>query len=162
MANDKRTPNDQQDDLIDRTPRTHDYRKAEARPSDAWVPPSMLPMPTPQEGWTFRYVRTSTLGKSDNTNVSGKFRQGWEPVKAADHPELEMQSDHESRFPENVEIGGLLLCKIPNEVLNQRREYYMKMAADQMKAVDDNYMREQDPRMPLFKEHESRTKFGRG
>jgi hypothetical protein len=160
MANDKRT-NDTQEDLIDRTPRTHDNRETEARASDAWVPPALLPMPNPQPGWTFRYVRTSTLGKQDNTNVSGKFREGWQPVKASEVPELQIRSDRGSTFPENIEIGGLLLCKIPDEVLAKRRKYYLDMAQKQMEAVDRNYMREQDRRMPLSIDKQTRTTFGR-
>jgi hypothetical protein len=160
MADEKRKDTDQQE-LIDRTPRNHDNRETEVRASDAWVPPSLLPTPNPQPGWTFRYIRTSTLGNQDNTNVSGKFRQGWVPVKAADHPELHIKSDRGSEFPENIEIGGLLLCKIPDEVLAQRREYYLNMAADQMEAVDRNYLREQDRRMPMFKDRQTRTSFGR-
>ena len=160
MADEKRT-NDQQEDLIDRTPRSHDNRATEARASDAWVPPAILPMPNPQPGYTFRYVRATLVGRQDNTNVSGKFRQGWEPVRASEVPELKVMSDRGNEFPENVVIGGLLLCKIPDEVLAKRREYYLNMAAQQMEAVDRNYMNEQDRRMPMFKDRQTRTTFGR-
>ena len=145
----------------ERTPRSHDDRTSETRPDDAWVPPTYLPTPTKQDGWEFRWVRTSMLNVADNTNVSSKFRQGWVPVKASDHPEINVMSDHGSRFPDNIQIGGLLLCKIPSEELAKRRKYYENMAHQQMEAVDRNYMREQDPRMPMFKDRKTRTTFGR-
>jgi len=146
----------------ERTPRTNESRETENRPSDSWKPASVLPVPAPQDGYVFRWVRTSTLGQSDNTNVSQKFREGWVPVKAEDHPELEVMSDVGSRFAGNIEIGGLLLCKAPEEDMRQRQEYYQKMAAQQMESVDNSFMRENDPRMPLMNtERTSRTTFGR-
>jgi hypothetical protein len=110
----------------------------------------------------FRWIRTSTLGQSDNTNVSMRFREGWEPVRAEDHPELMIVSDHGSQFPGNVEVGGLLLCKAPREEVDKRAEYYRDMAQAQMDAVDSNYMRESDPRMPVLQpERSTRITFGR-
>ena len=161
MAENERT--ETYDSEIERTPRSSDNREAEARASDSWVPPSYLPKPDPMDGWVFRWIRTSSLGHSDNTNVSNKFRQGWVPVRASDHPELAVMSDIESRFPENIEIGGLLLCKIPEEEALKRRKYYANMSAQQMEGVDHNYLRQNDPRMPLLNpERKSRTSFGRG
>ena len=137
-------------------------REDQQRPSDKWVPPSVLPDPVPQEGWVFRWIRTSTVGQSDNTNVSMRFREGWEPVRAEDHPELMIVSDHGSQFPGNVEVGGLLLCKAPQEEVEKRAEYYRDLAQAQMDAVDSNYMRESDPRMPVLQpERSTRITFGR-
>jgi hypothetical protein len=98
----------------------------------------------------------------DNPNVSGKFREGWVPVRAEDHPEITIMHDHNSRFKGNIEIGGLLLCKIPKEIMDQRAAYHDELARRQLESVDQNFLRENDPRMPLFKERSSRTTFGRG
>lgn len=127
-----------------------------------WQPPQTLPSPTPQPGWVFRWIRTSMVGLADPTNVSSKFREGWEPVKAADHPELMFMADPNSRFKDNVEIGGLLLCKAPEEFVQQRNAYYSKQTQSQMASVDNNFMQTNDPRMPLFAEKRSTTTFGRG
>ena len=81
-----------------------------------------LPDPEPREGVEYRWIRTSALGQSDMTNVSSKFREGWEPVKAEDHPELKVMSDVDSKFKGNVEVGGLLLCKNSKENMDARRE----------------------------------------
>jgi hypothetical protein len=102
------------------------------------------------------------MGQFDPTNTSAKFREGWEPVKAEDHPELKMMTDPNSRFKDNIENGGLLLCKAPSEMVDQRNAYYAKQANDQIQAVDNNFMRSEDGRMPLFSERKSSTSFGRG
>jgi len=138
-------------------------RQAESRPNDSWVPQSSLPVPEPKDGWVFRWIRTSSLGRADNTNVSRQFREGWEPVKAEDHPELKILSDVNSQFKGNVEVGGLLLCKAPEEKMKQRQKYFQEVSDRQIDGVDRSYLRENDPRMPLLNpERSTRTTFGRG
>ena len=138
-------------------------RQAESRPSDSWVPQSSLPVPEPKDGWVFRWIRTSSLGRSDNTNVSRQFREGWEPVRAEDHPELKIMSDHNSNFKGNVEVGGLLLCKAPLEKMKARERYFQEVSDRQIDGVDRSYLRENDPRMPLLNpERSTRSTFGRG
>jgi hypothetical protein len=138
-------------------------RQSEARPSDSWTPQSSLPVPEPKDGWVFRWIRTSSLGRSDNTNVSRQFREGWEPVKAEDHPELKIMSDINSQFKGNVEVGGLLLCKAPEEKMKARQRHFQEVSDRQIDGVDRSYLRENDPRMPLLNpERSTRTTFGRG
>ena len=147
-----------------REPRELETRENETRDT-SWEPASILPDPDPQDGWVFRWVRTSMVGNADNTNVSKKFREGWEPVRAEDHPELQIMSDHKSEWGAkgNIEVGGLLLCKSPEEMAEKRREYYKRHAESQMQAVDNNYMRENDPRMPvLAPDRKTRVVFGGG
>jgi hypothetical protein len=148
--------------MADRTPRDLETREHQTR-VPSWKPPSILPDPKPEPGYVFRWVRTSMMNNADNTNVSRQMREGYVPVRAEDHPELMLFSDQDGRFKGNVEVGGLLLCKVPVEVAKQREAYYGNMAQQQMESVDNNLMRENDPRMPLLKpERSSRTTFGRG
>lgn len=146
-----------------RIPRESQTREKTKR-AQAWRPPELLPTPEPQDGFEFRYVRMSTLGQMDPTNISSKRREGWEPVKADDHPELEyMGSDSpDSRFAENVVIGGLVLCKAPTEMVEQRNEHFREQNRAQIQSVDNNLMRENDPRMPLFQERKTKVTFGSG
>ena len=129
-----------------------------------WVRPTLLPDPAPQNGWKFRWIRTSITGQADPMNVSSKLRELWEPVKAEDHPELQFYSDptSNSRFKDNIEVGGLMLCKAPIEAVNQRNDYYAKEAQAQEAAVNNTLMRQSDSRMPLFREGKSTVSFGRG
>jgi hypothetical protein len=137
-------------------------RAAETRPTDTWMPQSALPIPEPKDGWVFRWIRTAALGRSDNTNVSRQFREGWEPVKAEDHPELKILSDFNSQFKGNVEVGGLLLCKAPAERMLQRQKYFQEKADREIDGVDRSFLRENDPRMPLLSpERSTRTTFKR-
>ena len=151
-------------------PLTREARETSNRDSamrkQEWTPPETLPSPKPQEGWAFRWIRTSMMGQLDPTNASAKFREGWVPVKAQDVPELMSFTDPNStsRFKDNVEIGGLVLCKAPKHMMEQRAEYYRKQAQQQIEAVDNNYMRQKDERanMALFTERKSDVSFGRG
>jgi hypothetical protein len=132
-----------------------------AQRTKTWTPPQTLPEPEPQPGWVFRWIRTSMMGVADPSNTSAKLREGWEPVKAEDHPNLMMQADPNSRFKGNIEIGGLLLCKAPEEMMRQRDAYYQRQAKSQIESVDNTYMKLNDPRMPLFNERKSTTSFGK-
>jgi len=144
-----------------RATRDLETREKMERPKQ-WMPPQLLPDPNPEPGYVFRWIRVNSLGKDDATNLSGKLREGWEPVKASDHPEIRLFGMGSSRFPDSIEVGGLLLCKTPVEFVDQRDAYYRKQAEAQMQSVDNTYMRENDPRMPLFKERSSKVTFGKG
>lgn len=147
--------------MANRTPRTQETRAAGER-KRLWQRPSALPTPEPRDGVCFRWVRTSTLGDADNRNVSMRFREGYTPVKAEDHPELMVISDVGSRFQGNIEIGGLLLCSISAEIVDDRSDQMREKARQQIDSVDRNYLRESDPRMPVLKpERSSRTSFGK-
>ena len=128
----------------------------------AWTRPEVLPSPNPEPGYAFRWVRTSNQGQVDATNVSSKIREGWEPVKATDHPEIVMVTVENERFAENVVIGGLMLCKAPVELVDERSAYYKQQTDSQIHSVDNNLMRENDPRMPLFSDRKSKVTFGKG
>ena len=128
----------------------------------SWVRPEVLPTPNPEEGYKFHWVRISTRGEADPMNVSGKLREGWEPVKASDHPEIFLAGVESDRFKDNIVVGGLLLCKAPVEMVDERNDFYAQQAEAQIRSVDNNFMRENDPRMPLFNERKTKVTFGRG
>jgi hypothetical protein len=144
-----------------RTAREADTRQVMQRP-EAWRPPETLPSPDPRPGWAHRWVRTSTMGTADPSNISSKLREGYEPCKGEDYPELMMHATTEGRFKGNIEVGGLLLCRIPDEFLKQRMNYYSNQNKAQMDSVDNNFLRESDPRMPLFSEKKTKVTFGSG
>jgi hypothetical protein len=102
------------------------------------------------------------LNTADPRNLSGKLREGWEPVQVEEQPKFKLLIDPNSRFSGNIEIGGLLLCKCPTELMEQRNEYFARQARSQEEAVNNNLMRQSDPRMPIFNERKSSTSFGKG
>ena len=146
---------------LDRELDTTVTRAGMQRPT-SWQAPETLPSPNPRPGISHRWVRTSMGGHSDVQNISSKLREGYEPVKAEDYPEMMMHASAEGRFKGNIEVGGLLLCRIPTEFLEQRMKYYDTQNRAQMDSVDNNFLRDSDPRMPLFSEKKTKVTFGSG
>ena len=144
-----------------RLARELETRQTTMRPT-AWRAPETLPTPDPRPGWSHRWVRTATMGTADPSNISTKLREGYEPCKAEDYPELMMHASVEGRFKGSIEVGGLLLCRIPKEFMEQRSKYYESQNKAQVDSVDNNFMRDSDPRMPLFFEKKSKVTFGSG
>jgi hypothetical protein len=136
--------------------------RVEAERPKVWQPASTLPEPDKEAGYTYRWVRVSTLGQNDARNTSSAFREGWEPVRIEEQPKFQNLTDPDSRFKDNIEVAGLLLCKIPTEFMEQRRAHFDRMTQSQNESVDSSFMRENDPRMPLFTERRSKTSFGSG
>jgi len=128
----------------------------------AWTRPETLPSPTPEKGYAYRWIRVSTQGQADPTNVTSKLREGWEPVRADAHPEIYLAQVENERFKDNIIIGGLMLCRAPEELVQERNEYYQQQTDAQMRSVDNNLMRESDPRMPIFNDRKSKVTFGKG
>ena len=123
-----------------RKSREADTRAVFTRPQ-AWRPPETLPSPDNRPGWTHRWIRLSTNGQEDPGNISSKLREGYEPCKAEDYPEMMLHATTEGRFKGNIEVGGLMLCRIPSEFLEQRAAYYANMNKTQMESVDPNFLR---------------------
>ncbi len=145
-----------------RMTRELDSREVTFQRPKAWRAPETLPMPDERPGWTHRYVRISMMGQADASNISSKFREGYEPVKADEYPELMMHATTEGRFKGGIEVGGLLLCRIPSEFLKQREAYYSAQNKAQMDSVDNAFLRESDPRMQKFSEKSTKVTFGSG
>jgi hypothetical protein len=144
-----------------RKPRELEERLLTERPKQ-WAPAELLPEPDKQPGYKYRWVRVSTLNQSDPRNLSAKLREHWEPVPIEEQPRFRLLADPTSRYKDNIEIGGLLLCKTPEELVDQRNLYFAKQNIAQMEAVDNTLMRQSDARMPLFRESKSSSSFGKG
>ena len=144
-----------------RLTRELDTRVIEERPKQ-WMPPELLPEPDKQAGYEYRWIRVSLMNQADPRNISAQMRQGWEPVKIEEQPKFKLLIDPNSRYKDGIEIGGLLLCKAPEEFVKQRQDYYLNQTQSQAEAVDSSLMRQSDARMPLFSEKKTTTSFGKG
>ena len=136
--------------------------RAEAERPKVWQPASTLPEPDKEAGYAYRWIRVASMGQNDPRNISSKLREGWEPVSIKEQPQFQMLVDPDSRFKDNIEVAGLLLCKAPEELMAQRKAFFASKNQSQMDSVDNNFMRENDARMPLFREKRSTTSFGKG
>lgn len=143
-----------------RPPRTVETRSQSVRQA-TWENPSVLPDPLPRDGFVHRWVRLSASGQIDPTNMNARMREGWTPVLATEYPEIQNVLPEEGRFSDNIVIGGLILCRAPIDRMQARDEAHRRLAASQIEAVDNNYLRESDPRMPMLRpERSSRVTVG--
>jgi len=131
-----------------------------------WTPPSSLDAPPAPQGFKHRWIRTEFMGQEDTGNVSKKLREGWEFVRAE---EIKNQlGDHDypviqaGRYQGLIGVGGLVLARIPEEIVQSRKEFFKNKTADQVKAVDQDILREQRPEMPVNINRQSRVTFGGG
>ena len=143
-----------------RKPRELEDRIQAERPKQ-WQQAELLPEPDKEPGYAYRWIRVANLNAADPRNLSAKLREGWEPVALEEQPKFRLLADPQSRFKDNIEIGGLLLCKTPKEFVDQRNAHFAKQTQAQSDAVDNSLMRQSDPRMPLFNERKSSTSFGK-
>ena len=144
-----------------RLARELETRAVAERPKQ-WAQPELLPEPDKHPDYVYRWIRVSMLNQADPRNLSAKMREGWEPVPVEEQPKFRLLADPNSRFKDAIEIGGLLLCKTPKEFVQQRNDYFAKQTLSQTDAVDNNFMRQSDARMPLFRDRSSSTSFGKG
>ena len=105
------------------------------------------------------YVREPVGGVDDARNVMKKRSMGYEPCKKEDHPEIPTWGNPNGN---EVEIGGLMLHKVPKDVIQAKKDFVAKRTSDQSEAVDANLYRQSDPRMPIISDKKSTTTRGRG
>ena len=144
-----------------RLARELETRAIQERPTQ-WMQPELLPEPDKEPGYNYRWIRISTMNNADPRNLSAKLREGWEPVPVEEQPKFRLLADPNSRFKDNIEVGGLLLCKTPTEFVQQRNDHFARVTQSQTDAVDNSFMRQSDARMPLFQERKSSSSFGKG
>ena len=143
-----------------KTSRANDTRSKSERPK-VWVPPSSLDAPPAPDGFRYRWIRAESVGFQDTKNIASRMREGYELVRAE---EVENASDYpvldEGRYKGVIGVGGRLLAKVPIELAKQRQEYMTRRHAERSEAVNNDLMREQDKRMPINVDRQSRVTFG--
>jgi len=145
--------------MTDRSPRESATRDNESR-RKPWAPPSVLDAPPAPEGYKHRWVRASIRGEEDNGNVFNRIRQGYEPVRADEHPGYQAPTVEDGKHAGVIGNGGLILTRVPIETAQERTAYYGGRTREQMEAVDQDLMKEQHPSMPINQQRQSRVSFG--
>ena len=142
------------------TSRASQTRSKTERPK-VWTPPSSLDAPPAPDGFRYRWIRAESVGFQDTKNIASRLREGYELVRAE---EVENASDYpvldEGRYKGVIGVGGLLLAKVPIEIAKQRQEYMTRRHAERSEAVNNDLMREQDKRMPIDVDRQTRVTFG--
>ena len=143
-----------------KTSRANDTRSKSERPK-VWVPPSSLDAPPAPDGFRYRWIRAESVGFQDTKNIASRMREGYELVRAE---EVENASDYpvldEGRYKGVIGVGGLLLAKVPIEIAKQRQEYMTRRHSERSEAVNNDLMKEQDKRMPINVDRQTRVTFG--
>ena len=143
-----------------KTSRANDTRSKSERPK-VWVPPSSLDAPPAPDGFRYRWIRAESVGFQDTKNIASRMREGYELVRAE---EVENASDYpvldEGRYKGVIGVGGLLLAKVPIEIAKQRQDYMTRRHAERSEAVNNDLMKEQDKRMPINVDRQTRVTFG--
>jgi hypothetical protein len=139
--------------------RESETRAKRERPK-VWTPPSQLDAPPAPAGFKHRWIRAESVGQMDQKNVSARLREGWEFVRADEYPEMEWPAIDSGRYEGVIAVGGLMLARIPNEIVEQRKEYFAKVTQDKDDAIANDPLKDQHPSMPISKERSSRVTFG--
>jgi|TARA_E500000318_G_scaffold94872_1_gene94422 hypothetical protein len=149
-----------------RASRSSDTRAKDDRPK-VWKMPSALELPdeaielAESQGLTYRWIRESILGQDDKTNVSKRFREGFEPVRPDELPGFhDLPTVDDGRHAGVIGVGGLILCKIDKTIADQRNDFFEQQTQNQMTAVENDLMREENPSMPISSKMSSKVTFG--
>lgn len=141
-----------------RTPRSLETREHAER-KRTWTQPSVLPEIEPRDGWVHKWVRTDYSNIADKRTFSQRQREGWEPVDIADYPELQAYSASGTEHG-HVEVGGLILCRMPDEMVGQRNQHYLSVARQQESSAEEHYMRDPGEVVKKFNESSRKIVFG--
>ena len=125
-----------------------------------WTPPSSLDAPPAPAGFKHRWLRAEIMGSNDTKNLAGHLRSGFELVRADEYPESDFPTVEDGKYKGVIGVGGLLLGRIPEEVVEARKEYYQKVTQDKTYAIDNDLLKEQHPSMPINQERQTRVTFG--
>ena len=143
-----------------RTSRASQTREKISEKKKVWTPPSSLDAPPAPTGFRHRWVRAESLGFNDTKNVSGRIRQGYELVRADEYPDSDYPIVEDGKYAGVIGVGGLVLTRVPEEIAKQRQDYYAEQGMEQVKALDNDLMKEQHQSMPINIDRQSRVTFG--
>ena len=125
-----------------------------------WTPPNSLDAPPAPTGYRHQWIRAEILGQADAKNVASSLREGWELVRADEYPDSQYPEMTEGRYAGVIGVGGLLLARIPDEIVESRKDYFAKQVEDKNNAIDNDLMKEQHPSMPINNDRQTRVTFG--
>ena len=125
-----------------------------------WTPPSSLDAPPAPDGFKHRWIRAESMGFDDSSNMSAKLRSGFELVRADEYSEIDYPTVNDGKYKGVIGVGGLLLARIPNEIVESREEYFRQQTQNRNDAIENDLMKEQHPSMPINNDRQTRVTFG--
>ena len=142
-----------------KTSRASQTREKETR-KKVWTPPSALDAPPAPTGFRHRWIRAESIGFQDTKNVSGRIREGYELVRSDEYPDQDYPMVEDGKYKGVIGVGGLVLARVPEEIAQQRSDYYAQQHIEKVEAMDNDLMKEEHPSMPIDIDRQSRVTFG--
>ena len=142
-----------------KTSRASQTREKETR-KKVWTPPSALDAPPAPTGFRHRWIRAESVGFHDTKNVSGRIRSGYELVRSDEYPDSDYPIVEDGKYKGVIGVGGLVLARVPEEIAQQRQDYYANQHNEKVEAMDNDLMKEEHPSMPIDIDRQSRVTFG--
>ena len=142
-----------------KTSRASQTREKETR-KKVWTPPSALDAPPAPTGFRHRWIRAESIGFQDTKNISGRIRSGYELVRSDEYPDSDYPMVEDGKYKGVIGVGGLVLARVPEEIAQQRSEYYANQHKEKVEAMDNDLMKEEHPSMPIDIDRQSRVTFG--
>lgn len=152
----------EKDKKQNKLPSRESETRAKTERRKPWAPPSQLDAPPAPAGFKHRWIRAESVGQMDQKNVSARLREGWEFVRADEYPEMEWPAIDSGRYEGVIAVGGLMLARIPNEIVEERSKYFAQVTQDKDDAIANDPMKDQHPSMPISNERSTRVTFGGG
>ena len=141
------------------TSRAAETRTKTERPKE-YKPPSSLDAPPAPDGFRHRWIRAESMGFNDTKNIHGRLRSGYELVRADEYDTEEYPVVLDGKYAGVIGVGGLLLARIPEELAQQRVDYQRRQTEGQDEAIENDLLRDQDKRMPISVDRNSKHTFG--
>ena len=142
-----------------KTSRAAVTRTKTERPKE-YKPPSSLDAPAAPDGFRHRWIRAESMGFNDTKNIHGRLRSGYELVRADEYDTEEYPVVMDGKYAGVIGVGGLLLARIPEELAQQRMDYQKRQTDGQDEAIENDLLRDQDKRMPISVDRNSKHTFG--
>ena len=142
-----------------KTSRASQTREKETR-KKVWTPPSALDAPPAPTGFRHRWIRAESIGFQDTKNISGRIREGYELVRSDEYPDQDYPMVEDGKYKGVIGVGGLVLARVPEEIAQQRSDYYAQQHKEKVEAMDNDLMKEEHPSMPIDIDRQSRVTFG--
>ena len=141
------------------TSRAAGTRSKTERPKE-YKPPSSLDAPPAPDGFRHRWIRAESMGFNDSKNIHGRLRSGYELVRADEYKDADYPVVIDGKYAGVIGVGGLLLARIPEELAQSRMDYQQKQTEGQDESVETDLLRDQDKRMPIKIDRNSKHTFG--
>ena len=142
-----------------KTSRAAETRTKTERPKE-YKPPSSLDAPPAPDGFRHRWIRAESLGFNDQKNIHGRLRSGYELVRADEYKDSDYPIVTDGKYAGVIGVGGLLLARIPEELAKARVDYQKRLTEGQDESVETDLLRDQDKRMPIKIDRNSKQTFG--